>query len=224
MAYYAEQDRLRALLPEGFVSLRPVLRINAEVRDGVQGYFKPYTCCRWAHQPITACIDLAKEYGYAPTDVKHVYVHTFDSAAQLSKIVPHTADEAQYNIAWPVACSIVHGDVGLPQVLESGLDDPAVLAMMERLTFDVDPEMEAQFPAKRLAWVEIHLADGRVLKSRVYAAPGEHTDHVDLPWMEKKFRLRTAPVLGKEKQDDLLHLLENGLGETINDIVAAINR
>ena len=38
MAYYAEQDRLRALLPEGFVSLRPVLRINAEVRDGVQGY------------------------------------------------------------------------------------------------------------------------------------------------------------------------------------------
>lgn len=34
MAYGAEQDRLRALLPEGFASLRPVLRINAEVRDG----------------------------------------------------------------------------------------------------------------------------------------------------------------------------------------------
>lgn len=38
MAYGAEQDRLRALLPEGFQSLRPVLRINAEVRDGVSGY------------------------------------------------------------------------------------------------------------------------------------------------------------------------------------------
>lgn len=34
MAYGAEQDRLRALLPEGFTSLRPVLRINTEVRDG----------------------------------------------------------------------------------------------------------------------------------------------------------------------------------------------
>ena len=33
MAYEAEQDRLRAMLPEGFVSLRPVLRINAEIRD-----------------------------------------------------------------------------------------------------------------------------------------------------------------------------------------------
>lgn len=34
MTYGAEQDRLRALLPEGFASLRSVLRINAEMRDG----------------------------------------------------------------------------------------------------------------------------------------------------------------------------------------------
>ena len=32
MAYRAEQDRLRAMLPAGFTSLRPVLRINAEIR------------------------------------------------------------------------------------------------------------------------------------------------------------------------------------------------
>ena len=32
MAYRVEQDRIRAMLPEGFVSLRPVLRINAEIR------------------------------------------------------------------------------------------------------------------------------------------------------------------------------------------------
>lgn len=33
MAYEVEQDRLRAILPEGFISLRPVLRINAEIRQ-----------------------------------------------------------------------------------------------------------------------------------------------------------------------------------------------
>ena len=38
MAYGVEQDRLRALLPEGFSSLRPVLRINAEVRGEREGY------------------------------------------------------------------------------------------------------------------------------------------------------------------------------------------
>lgn len=40
MAYGVEQDRLRAILPEGFSSLRPVLRINAELRDGKSGYLE----------------------------------------------------------------------------------------------------------------------------------------------------------------------------------------
>ena len=38
MAYGAEQDRLRAMLPEKFESLRPVLRINAEIRDNSSAY------------------------------------------------------------------------------------------------------------------------------------------------------------------------------------------
>ena len=38
MAYGVEQDRLRAVLPDGFMSLRPVLRVNAEVRDERTGY------------------------------------------------------------------------------------------------------------------------------------------------------------------------------------------
>ena len=33
MAYEAEQDRIRAMLPDGYTSLRPVLRINAEIRN-----------------------------------------------------------------------------------------------------------------------------------------------------------------------------------------------
>ena len=40
MAYGVEQDRLRAILPAGFTSLRPVLRINAEVQNGNTGYIE----------------------------------------------------------------------------------------------------------------------------------------------------------------------------------------
>ena len=43
MAYGVEQDRLRAILPEGFQSLRPVLRINAEVLDDRTGYVEFHT-------------------------------------------------------------------------------------------------------------------------------------------------------------------------------------
>ncbi len=40
MAYGIEQDRIRSLLPEGFASLRPVLRINAEITDNSAAYLE----------------------------------------------------------------------------------------------------------------------------------------------------------------------------------------
>ena len=40
MAYGIEQDRIRAIIPEGFASLRPVLRINAEIQDNKNGYLE----------------------------------------------------------------------------------------------------------------------------------------------------------------------------------------
>ena len=57
MAYGAEQDRLRALLPEGFTSLRPVVRINAELRDG-----SPYLECNTAaeHDGLRGWINVGR--------------------------------------------------------------------------------------------------------------------------------------------------------------------
>ena len=40
MAYGVEHDRLRAILPEGFTSIRPVLRFNAEIRADKNSYIE----------------------------------------------------------------------------------------------------------------------------------------------------------------------------------------
>ncbi len=40
MAYRVEQDRLRAILPDGFKSIRPVCRINAEIINEKEGYIE----------------------------------------------------------------------------------------------------------------------------------------------------------------------------------------
>lgn len=40
MAYKVEQDRIRAMLPMGFDSLRPVLRFNAEIRNNDSFYIE----------------------------------------------------------------------------------------------------------------------------------------------------------------------------------------
>ena len=187
-------------------------------------YFKPYTCCRWAHQPIAAIIDLKERFGFSHKDVVRLTVHSFDSAVRLSKIVPHTTDEAQYNIAYPVACALVHGDVGYEQVREEALEDPDVLQAMDLLAFAVDPALDAQFPDKRLAWVEVCLTDGRVLKSPVYAADGEAEDHVDMAWIARKFRRITRPFIPPAAQDGLIQLfLKGGLTTPVTTMIQAVN-
>ena len=187
-------------------------------------YFKPFTCCRWAHQPNQACIDLMKENNIEPNQIKHVVIHTFDSAAKLSKSIPRDTDEAQYNIAFPVAAAIVYGDVGFNQIRDEAVNDPTVLSMMERLSFIVDPEMEKEFPDKRLAWVEMELSDGRVLRSKVYTAPGEHTDpELNFDWIMNKFRRVTAPIISTRGQKEILQLLTVPGEKPMREIIEVVN-
>ena len=187
-------------------------------------YYKPYTCCRWAHQPIDCCLELRRQHGFTHDQVVALRVHTFQAAALLSKQVPHDTEEAQYNIAYPIAAAVVHGDLGYDQIRDEALDNPDVHALMERLSFVVDPEMEAQFPEKRLAWVEVELEDGSVLRSDVHAAPGEHTDPaLCYEWVCDKFRRRTASVLESDVQERVISLAGDA-GTPVRDIIDTINR
>ncbi len=187
-------------------------------------YYKPYTCCRWAHQPILAIQNLLKEHTFTHHDVKCLTVHTFEAAAKLSKIEPKDTDEAQYNIAFPVACSLVFGDVGYHQVCDAAVHNPEVLHVMKLLKFVVDPDMERRFPAERLAWVEIELKDGQLLKSDVYCAPGEHSDpNLSLEWIIEKFKRITAPLLNKHAQEEIVRAFTTFSDIPMRDLISIVN-
>ena len=186
-------------------------------------YFKPYPCCRWAHPAIDACTGLMKENGLQPEDIEKVTVYTFKRATMLSKIVPKTADEAQYNIAWPVAASLVYGDFGMEQVREENLGEPKVVQMMEKLSFEVDEALDARFPAERICRAEIVTKDGRKLVSPECEPRGEAKENIGLYWLCDKFRRITAPVLSEKGQEKLIDMLTGEENIPIRSIVDAAN-
>lgn len=186
-------------------------------------YFKPYPCCRWAHPAIDAGVGLMKENYLQPADIQKVTIYTFKRATLLSKIVPQTADEAQYNIAWPVAAALVYGDFGMEQVREENLGDPAVVNMMQKLHFAVDADFDARFPAERICRAEILTTDGRRFVSDECEPRGEAKESIGLDWLTDKFRRLTAPVLTKEGQEKLIDLLTGEENVPIRQIVAAAN-
>ncbi len=187
-------------------------------------YFKPYPCCRWAHPAIDACIELMNTHNISSSDIKKVTIHTFKRATMLSKIVPKTADEAQYNIAYPVASAIVHGDFGFTQVLEENLNNTEVIDMMNRLEFKVDNDLDARFPAERICRAEIQTLDGNCYISRECEPRGEAKENIGIDWLSDKFYRITGPILSKEAQSTLIKLITQTNDLPIREIVDKINK
>ena len=80
-------------------------------------------------------------------------MRTFEAATRLPNGHPRDTEEAQYNLAFPVAAALLDGEVGPGQVLPPRLHDPELLALLDRVSTEVAPEFEAEFPAKAPAEV-----------------------------------------------------------------------
>ncbi len=186
-------------------------------------YFKPYPCCRWAHPAIDACTLAMREHGITYPEIDRVVIKTFKRATMLSKIEPATADEAQYNIAYPVATAIVHGDFGIDKVQPAAFGDKAVLAMMKRLSFEVDEVLDKKFPQHRICRAEIYTKSGRLFTSPDCEPRGEAHENVTNEWLAAKFRRMTAPLASEEGQEKILGLILSDESEKVRRLVDLTN-
>ncbi|MEW6266131.1 MAG: MmgE/PrpD family protein [Thermodesulfobacteriota bacterium] len=173
-------------------------------------YFKPYAACRWAQPAVAGALNLTRTYRLDAGDIARIRVRTFAAAARLSRRPPADTEEAQYNLAFPVAAALLDGQVGPAQVLPPRLFDPALTALAGRVEAVVADEFEARFPAQALAEVEIETHDGRRFSSGPMEAQWEPP--AALPSdaeLEDKFHLLVDPVLGQARAKDLARLIWN---------------
>ena len=187
-------------------------------------YFKPYTCCRWAHPAIDACLTLMRECSLTHGDIDSVTIKTFHRATLLSKIVPKTSEEAQYNIAYPVASAIVYGDFGFEQAREESLGAPDVLDIMKRLSFVADDRFDRQFPEKRICQAEILTQDGRRLISDECQPRGEAHENISIEWLIDKFNRINSPVLSAAGRNQVINMVCGDKDLPVRTVVDELNQ
>ena len=187
-------------------------------------YFKPYPCCRWAHPAIDACLSVMKKENISASNIKKVTIKTFKRATMLSKIKPTTSDEAQYNIAYPVASSIVYGDFTIDKIQKQALNDSKTLEMMDKLSFEVDDIIDSKFPTQRICRAEITTNDNKKYISQDCEPRGEAKENIDIKWLSDKFLRTTSFVLSKDNAKKILSLVTENENITIKNIVDEINK
>ena len=141
----------------------------------------------------------------------------------LSKIIPKTADEAQYNIAYPVAAAMVTGDFGLKQISPEAFENSEIISMMDKLDFKVDSIIDEKFPQKRICRAEIITYDNQKFISSECEPRGEAHENIGIDWISEKFRRITAPAIIQDFQDHILEIMKNELDLSVVKFVDEIN-
>ena len=95
---------------------------------------------------------------------------------------------------------------------------------MKRLHFEIDPVLDAQFPAKRICRAEIITKDGRTLVSKECEPRGEAHENIQLDWLCDKFRRITGPVLTSECQEKIMEMICGEENVSVRSIVDEINK
>ena len=161
-------------------------------------HYKPYPCCRWSHPSIDAAADLMMRHNLSYHEIASVEIRTFYNATRLAGHTPVNADEFAYSIAFPVACMIVRGQVGIPELDIAALKDPDILRISAATSLFDDPHLTQVSDGKRWAQVSIIMNNG----IRHEAAPRTPRGDTDLPMSDaeisNKFHLFADPILGSK--------------------------
>ena len=173
-------------------------------------YFKPYAACRWGQPAVAGALKIVRDHQLPADQIRHIRVRAFEAAARLPSTPPANTEEAQYNLAFSVAAALLDGEVGPAQVLPPRLHAPDLRALLDRISTEVAPEFEAEFPTKAPAEVIVETTAGKVYRSGRIEALWEPPD--TLPSddaLESKFRWLVEPVLGAPLCNDLVAMIWN---------------
>jgi 2-methylcitrate dehydratase PrpD len=137
-----------------------------------------------------------------------VHVATYKPALDIACYnEPRNAAEARFSLPYVVATALVHGSVRLAAYEPARLEDPAPRALMARITAVVDPEIDAGFPGRRAARVEVTLRDGRRLAHFQPDRKGDPELPLSDAELGEKLIELAAPVIGDAPARALLDRL-----------------
>lgn len=162
--------------------------------------FKNHACCGHTFAAIDGALELQKRHAIAPSDIASITVATYSPAlAVAGNPSPRTAAEARFSIPYVVATALNFGSVRLAAFDDSHLHHPATRALMDKITLEVHPELDQQFPGQRAAHVTIRMQDGHMYEFLQPTRKGDPDMPLSDDDLQSKLEELAAPTLGKEK-------------------------
>ena len=140
---------------------------------------KPHACCRYTQAPIDAVLSIVQEHDVQPEQVKQITIGMLETgipvicepAARKSR--PTNVVEAQFSLPFGVAVALLKRRAGLDEFSEAMLADAAVGALMSKVGYEPDPQLEKNYPKEWPAWARVSLNTGQEVSAQVRFPKGD---------------------------------------------------
>jgi 2-methylcitrate dehydratase PrpD len=149
--------------------------------------FKFHAACRHTHPAADALQQVLATHRLAAGDIEHITAFVHQAALDVLGPVrdPQTVHQAKFSMGTVLGLIAVLGRAGLAE-FDAHYRDPAVRAVHDRVSMQLDAEVNAAYPARWIGKVQVHTRDGRTLNGLVLEPKGDPGNTLTRPELEAK--------------------------------------
>jgi 2-methylcitrate dehydratase PrpD len=138
-----------------------------------------------SHTSIQAITNIVRKEGISAEEIAAISLKTYNLVeSSFCNYDPQTLLAARLSVPFCIALAALDGEVTLKNFTEERIDDAQIRAMMQRVTVKGDAELNALYPEKFPARVDITVKDGRKLSGAEDYPKGSFKN----PFTEKEFQ------------------------------------
>jgi len=151
--------------------------------------FKYHASCRHTHPAADALLQVMAQHKLAHGDVVRVTTHVHQGAIDvLGRVtVPATVHQGKFSMGTVLGLIAVHGRAGLGEFDRDFLA-PEVAAFRDKMTMELDAEVDSAYPARWIGKVSVQTRDGRTLQGRVDEPKGDPGNTLSRAEIEDKMQ------------------------------------
>lgn len=145
------------------------------------------------HGQSAAWAAMALQDGLDPDSIESVDVGTYNRSFEMmasspASWSPQTRETADHSLPYVVGTALLTGKLDDSSFSERALRDPAIGALMQRITVAEDPDLSARHPDFSPSRVTVRLRNGRAIAKEVEAPKGDSRNPMTAAEVREKFK------------------------------------
>ena len=170
--------------------------------------FKFHASCRHTHPAADALLHVMQREKLEFEDVAGVTARVHKGAIDVLGPVtdPQTVHQSKFSMGTVLGLIALHGRAALPD-FDRDFRDPAVMAFRDRVVMELDPEVDAAYPARWIGKVTVETTDGRRVDGRVDVPKGDPDNTLSRAELEDK-AVRLGTYRGGTTEGEMRAVIE----------------